>query len=94
MAKKAIIALYEGSVTSGVVENIIEIAASSPISLTLPAGRIMWDCGQYPVAIGDEWNDGVFTRNGEALVPIPSVESRLYDVETAINALLTGEAIA
>lgn len=88
MAKKAIIALNEGSMTSGVVENLIEITDSASIGFKLPDNRLMWDCGQYPVAIGDEWNDGVFTRNGEAITAVPTIESRVSNLEETTDTII------
>ena len=64
MSKLAIIALDEGSMTAGTVCNIIEIASDTAIGITLPLEQLSWDCGQYPVAIGDRWEDGVFSRDG------------------------------
>lgn len=90
MSKQAMIKLNEGGMTSGVVDNIIEIAAEAAIGLQLPDNHILWDCGQYPVAIGDEWNDGVFTREGEALIPIPTTEQQIADLQAQLDALLLG----
>ena len=90
MSKKAVIKLNDGSMTSGIVENLIEITDSAAIGFKLPDNRLMWDCGTYPVAIGDEWNDGVFTRNGEALTPIPTVEEQVLDLQAQLDALLLG----
>ena len=90
MRKQAMILLNEGSMTSGVVDNIIEIAAEAAIGLHLPDNHILWDCGQYPVAIGDEWNDGVFTREGEPLTPIPTAEQQITDLQAQLDALLLG----
>ena len=41
--------------------------------------------------IGDDWRDGVFSRNGEEIYAVPTVENRLSEAEAAINALLTGK---
>ena len=87
MAKKVIIALNENSMNSGIVDNIIEISSDSAISFKLPKNHILWDCGQYPVAIGDEWSDGVFTRDGESLTPIPTAEQEIATLK-AENASL------
>lgn len=75
--RKAIIALAERSMTSGKVGNIIEITREAALGFVLPDNSLMWDCGQYPVAIGDDWSDGVFTREGEALTPLPTAEQQL-----------------
>lgn len=86
MAKKAIIALNEGSMTNGIVENLIEISSDAAIGLQLPKNRILWSCDNYPVTIGDEWNDGVFTRNGEPVYPIPTAEQRIYELEAELES--------
>lgn len=90
MSKQAVILLNEGGMTSGIVDNLIEITADAAIGIELPENHILWDCGQYPVAIGDEWNDGVFTREGEALTPIPTAEQQIADLQAQIDALLLG----
>lgn len=94
MSRQAVIALNEGGMTSGIVDNIIEITADAAIGLKLPKNHILWDCAQYPVAIGDEWNDGVFTREGEPLTPIPTINEQMADLQAQIDALLLGEAMA
>ena len=78
--RKAIIALAEGSMSQGIVSNIIEITQEAAVGFMLPQNSLMWDCGQYPVAIGDDWQDGVFTRDGESLIALPTVEQQLDDV--------------
>lgn len=90
MSKRAVIALDENNLSSGIVENIIEISTDSAIGFQLPANHTLWDCGQYPVAIGDEWNDGVFSRNGEPLTPIPTNEEQIADIQAQLDALLLG----
>lgn len=87
MSVKAIILLDEGSKTKGKVENLIEITAQAAIGFKLPAGRLMWDCGQFPVAIGDDWENGVFSREGEALEPVLTVEDRVNELEANDIAL-------
>lgn len=98
MARKAIIQFNEGSLNSGVVKNLIEITNDAAIGFMLPAGHILWDCGQYPVAIDDEWNDGIFTRDGKAIEPVPTVEdemnalkAELSATQTALDTVLMGE---
>ena len=83
--KQAIITLAEGSMTSGKVSNIIEITQEAALGFVLPDNTLMWGCGQYPVAIGDDWADGVFTREGEALTPIPTVEQQLAGVQAQLS---------
>lgn len=83
--KQAIISFADGSMTSGTVSNIIEITAEAALGFALPDNTLMWDCGTYPVAIGDNWADGVFTRDGEALTALPTVEQQLADAETRLS---------
>lgn len=93
MSKQAMIKLNEGGMTSGVVDNIIEIAAEAAIGLQLPDNHILWDCEQYPVAIGDEWNDGVFTREGKELTPIPTVEEQIEELREQLNNSITADEL-
>lgn len=71
--------------TSGKLSNIIEITQEAALGFVLPDNTLMWDCGQYPVAIGDDWNDGVFTRGGAALTPVPTVEQQLAGVQAQLS---------
>lgn len=82
--RQAIIALTEGSMTQGKVTNIIEITQEASLGFVLPDNSLMWDCGTYPVAIGDDWNDGVFTREGVALTPLPNTEQQLAEVRSQL----------
>lgn len=75
--KKAIILFDEGSGNKGEVINIIVCDQRGMQGLRLPANQTLWDCTQYGVAIGDRWEDGVFTRDGEAVEPIETVEQQL-----------------
>ena len=89
MSKLAIIALDEGSMTAGTVCNIIEIASDTAIGITLPLEQLSWDCGQYPVAIGDRWEDGVFSRDGGPLVrQVMADVERIAELEAQMAALL------
>lgn len=82
--RKAIITLAGGSMTQGKVDNIIEITQEAALGFVLPENTLMWDCGQYPVAIGDDWCDGVFTREGEQLTPLPTVEQQLAELKSFV----------
>lgn len=88
MSRKAIIALNNGSKTKGKVENIIEITAQAAIGFKLPQGRLMWDCGQFHVAIGDDWEDGVFSRDGGELEPVPTEEDQIAELEDTTNGVI------
>lgn len=93
MSKQAMIKLNAGGMTSGVVDNIIEIAAEAAIGLQLPDNHILWACDNYPVAIGDEWNDGTFTREGEPLTPIPTVEQQIEELREQLNNSITADEL-
>lgn len=90
MSKHAVIALNDGGMTSGIVDNIIEISADTAIGIQLPDNHLLWGCDQYPVAIGDEWNNGVFTRNGEPLTPLVTAEEQIIEMQAQLDALLLG----
>ncbi|MEA5136432.1 MAG: hypothetical protein VB035_09895 [Candidatus Fimivivens sp.] len=83
--KQAIISLADGSMTTGKVSNIIEITQEAALGFVLPDNSLLWDCGQYPVAIGDDWNDGVFTREGATLIPLPTVEQQVSQVRAGLS---------
>lgn len=70
--------------TTGKVSNIIEITQEAALGFVLPDNTLMWDCGQNPVAIGDDWNDGVFTREGEALVALPTTEQQIAELKSLV----------
>lgn len=93
MSKLAIIALDEGSMTAGAVCNIIEIASDTAMGITLPLEQLSWDCGQYPVAIGDRWEDGVFSRDSGPLVPVPTDAEKIAELE-AEKKLLAAQVAA
>ena len=88
--KVAIITLNENSMTSGIVNNVIESSGDSAFGITLPLNEMTWACDNFDVAIGDEWNDGVFTRNGEPLTPIPTVDEQMAELQAQLDALLLG----
>lgn len=69
--------MKQAIISDGKVINIIEISGDTAIGLHLPIGQYTYDCGQYPVAIGDDFADGIFTRNGESLTEIPTVEGKI-----------------
>ena len=93
MSKLAIIALDEGGQTCGTVCNIIEIASDTALGITLPLDQLSWDCGQYPVAIGDRWEDGVFSRDGGPLTPVPTNAEKIAELE-AEKTLLAAQVAA
>ena len=93
MSKLAIIALDEGGQTCGTVCNIIEIASDTALGITLPLDQLSWDCGQYPVAIGDRWEDGVFSRDGQPVTPVPTDAQRIAELESE-KTLLAAQVAA
>lgn len=88
--RKAIIQLDENSQTGGNVSNIIEMLNESVIGFQLPLGYLLWDCGAYPVAIGDRWDDGIWTRDGQPLKPDSSLSplnDRVFLLESQLNQM-------
>lgn len=91
--RKAIILLDDGSLQKGEVINIIEMTSNSGIGLRLPEGQTIWDCGQYPVAIGDRWENGRYSRDGEELETIPTADQKINELQAEMDALLGGEDV-
>ncbi len=87
MSKKAII-------QNGKVVNIIEFIGN-PVTLKLPTGQITWDCGQYAVAIGDDFADGVFSREGAALEVQQTAEQiQLSELTELVDSMLIDQLTA
>ena len=84
MIKKAVI-------TNNTVENIIVCNDNGIAGMQFPLGTILWDCGQYDVHIGDAFEDGIFSRDGEPLEPEPTDGDRIDELQELLNALLGGE---
>lgn len=78
MSKQAII-------ENGKVVNIIEISGNTAVGIRLPEGQFSYDCGQYPVAIGDDFADGVFSRDGAALTVVPTPEQQIFALEQQLT---------
>ena len=81
MGKKAVIA-------NNKVINIIEYSEYGIGGLQFPLGQTLWDCTDVPVAIGDDFEDGVFSRDGQPVEPMPSADQRISELEATMNALL------
>lgn len=80
-------------IRDGAVENIIECSDEGLKGLRFPIGTTVWDCGQYPVAIGDGFSDGVFSRGGQPLTPLITEQQQIDELRLQLDALLgTGEA--
>jgi hypothetical protein len=85
--------LKNAIIQDGKVVNIIEVAADTAFGLHLPSGQFTTDCGAFPVAIGDDFIDGVFSRGGNALTPVPTDAQRIAQLE-AENAMLRQDSFA
>ncbi len=68
------------------VNNIIEFVGD-PVTLHLPLGQLTWDCGTYAVAIGDDFLDGVFSREGLALEAQQTDAQKIEALNTQISDL-------
>ena len=77
-------------ILSGEVINLIEYTDNSPVGLRLPKNHFVYDCGQYPVQVGDTFENGVFSRAGEPISPIPSPEQRITALEEENLSLTEG----
>ena len=84
----AIIQLEAEGSTSGVVCNIIEVTTDTALGITLPLDQLSWDCSNTSVSIGDRWEDGVFSRDGGPLVPVPTDAEKIAELEAQMAALL------
>ena len=83
--RKAII-LYDDEVqNAGEVVNIIVCDERGAQGFRLPINQTLWDCTNVPVAIGDRWADGVFSRNGEPVSAMPSTEQQLAAQQQIID---------
>lgn len=70
-------------IENGVVTNIIWLypGNASDFPHAVP-------CGEYPVAIGDTYTDGVFYRDGERLLtPVEQAQAENADMQEALNIL-------
>jgi hypothetical protein len=85
--------MRQAIIQDGTVINIIEITADTALGLRLALNQFAYDCGTFPVAVGDDFADGVFSRGGEALTPVPTDGQRIAQLE-AENALLRQDSFA
>ena len=67
-------------IENGTVINIIECSEEGLRGMQFPLGQIVWDCGQYSVAIGDSFEDGVFSRNGESISPAVTMQQQINEL--------------
>ena len=81
-------------IRDGVVENIIECSDEGLKGLRFPIGTTVWDCGQYPVAIGDGFSDGTFSRDGQPLTATPTEQQQIDELRLQLDALLGIEEAA
>ena len=77
-------------IINGNVDNIIICSDEGIKGMSFPIGTTIWDIGQYPVHIGDEFEDGTFYRDGEPLEPDPSDEDRIDEINELLSVLLGG----
>ena len=75
------------------VVNILEFTENSSVGFRLPLDQTLYDCGQYPVQIGDDFKDGVYSRDGQPLTPVPTDAQKIADLEAQLNALLGVEGV-
>ena len=75
--------MHYALIENGIVTNIIWLypGNASDFPAAVP-------CGDYPVAIGDTYTDGVFYRNGERLLtPVEQAQAENADMQEALNLL-------
>lgn len=75
--------MHYALIENGIVTNIIWLypGNASDFPKAVP-------CGEYPVAIGDTYTDGVFFRNGERLLtPVEQARAENADMQEALNLL-------
>ena len=75
-------------INNGKVTNLIVCSDEGLIGMTFPADTTVWDCGQYPVRIGDDFENGVFSRDGEPLDPSPTEIDRIDELQSLLETLL------
>ena len=75
-------------IQNGVVVNIIECSDEGLKGLRFPLGTTVWDCGQYPVAIGDGFSDGTFSRDGQPVAANPTEQQQIDELRVQLDALL------
>ena len=68
-------------VRDGIVENIIECDGMTVQPLEKVMRCTLVPCEQYPVGIGDTYQDGVFLREGEEVERIPTERERIAMLE-------------
>lgn len=80
------------------VENIIETSPTGlPSGMRFPAGYFTVDCSLYDVARGDDYIDGVFSRDSVALAQnltdaqkIAAHDAQITDIQLAIIEMYEG----
>ena len=75
-------------IENNIVINIIECSDEGLKGLQFPLGQTVWDCGQYPVAIGDNFEDGVFSRDEENLSPMLTVQDQINELQSIVDIML------
>lgn len=69
------------------VINIIECGENGVSGIRFPLDQFTYDCGQYEVAIGDDFADGVFSRGSAPLEAQLSAEQKIALLEAQITDL-------
>lgn len=85
--RKAVIKLDNDNQTKGKVYNIIECSDSGIDGIRFPNGYTIWDCTQYAVKIGDDWENGVYTSGDKNVPYIPSTEEKLIETQQEVSNL-------
>jgi hypothetical protein len=85
---------------TAIIENgkVINIIEGEVNRIRFPLGQFTWDCGGYPVAIGDDFSEGVFSREGQPLeipptaeqLKIAELEQQITDLQLALVSLYEG----
>lgn len=68
-------------IENGIVKNIIEGSDEGIKGMRFPLGITVWDCGTYPVALGDRWENGRFYRDEDELAPVPTPEQEIAQLK-------------
>lgn len=70
------------AIRQGRVDNVIECTGLAALKLESVMHCTLVPCEQYPTAIGDTYENGVFTRDGEPIERIPTDSEKLVMLES------------
>lgn len=82
-----VLTMKKAVIEQGKVINIIELAGDTPVGIQLPLGQELYACGTYPVAIGDNFQDGMFFREGKRIVSLPTLEDQILELRAQLEDL-------